>query len=97
MCEYAAIGKNWGLVNKFDHLFLDFGGKNYYLLELHEKEWNVDVDYTCIDGMRVYYEMEHKKMLLKKLKEIGVKDSETRVEIVLMVKRFVERRFGNAL
>ena len=42
--------------------------------------------------------MSGKKMeLLKRLKEIGVKDAETRVEIIHEIKRIVERRFGNAL
>lgn len=97
MCEYAAIGKNWGLVKKFDHLFLDFGGKKHYLIELREKEWNVNADPRCIDGMRVYYEAENKRLMSGRLKQLGVKDAGTRVEIILEVKRVVERRFGNAL
>jgi len=94
MNGYIAVGRKWGLVSRFDNLFLDFKGKKHYLLELREKEWNVNVDLTNIDGMRVFYEMGNKSMVLKKLKQIGVKDPEIRVEIILEIKRIVERRFG---
>lgn len=94
MCEYAVVGRKWGLVKKFDHVFLDFRGKKHYLVELREKEWDYSPNPKCVDGMRVFYEVGNKMALLKKLKEIGIKDPEDRVEIILEVKRIVERRFG---
>ena len=94
MCEYAAIVREWGLVSKFGHVFLDFRGKKHYLLELRENEWNYNADPEHVDGMRCYYESANKMRLLKKLKEIGVKDDEARVRIVSEVKDIVERRFG---
>jgi len=94
MCEYAVVGRKWGLVKKFDHVFLDFKGKEHYLVELREKEWDYAPNPMRVEGMRVYYEWENKLALLKKLKQIGVKDPEDRVEIISKVKRIVERRFG---
>jgi len=97
MCEYAAVGREWGLVSKFGHVFLDFRGRKHYLVELREREWNHSPNPKHIDGMRCYYEAANKMMLLKRLKRIGVSDPEARVQIIHEIKGVVERRFGNAV
>lgn len=97
MCDYVSIGRQWGLVNQFDHLYLDYKGKKHYLVELREKEWNHTPNPFHVEGMRCYHEQENLKALIKELKRIGIKDTETRVRIVQEIKRIVQRRFSHAI
>ncbi len=87
----VATGEGWSLFLRFEHIFLVWKDKRYFLIELRRNEWNINP--ICIDGLRIFYEVENKKMLCKKLKQIGIANPETRVKIVNKIRKIAMEKF----
>ena len=85
---------NWKITTKFSQVWLHFEGEKHHLIELREKEWNHSPDYKHIEGMRAFYEMANTRILLNDLKKIGINNPETRVKIILRIKKIATKMFG---
>ena len=88
---------SWCLVSKYGNIFLRWKGKEYYLVELVEKEWNYVYKRGDTNGFRNYYELAKKMLMLKKLRqEIGM-DAEESIKVVSRVRSLAVATFNNLI